>query len=224
MPWDSPVNFRNIKGPDIRRWLSSRVRRKSCEEGGGWDSMRIEKHLQVLFDLHRKKEIKTNYLLQDFIFEWMSPLNDFHINTFKKLKMFELLHFRVCDVLGIWCDVWWKWVVVLKGTRCVVFLICWTEGSEEQKHFSSLSGSPVLHKPLLLWQTESSKLRAILYFAQPQEAAMLSFIVSCNMWMTGLNACVHTDTVLHGWEGVWIVPNSMCLCSCLCILMWDIQR
>lgn len=63
--------------------------------------MRIEKHLQVLFDLHRKKEIKTNYLLQDFIFEWMSPLNDFHINTFKKLKMFELLHFRVCDVLGI---------------------------------------------------------------------------------------------------------------------------
>ncbi len=106
MPWDSPVNFRNIKGPDTRLWLSSRNRTQSCGKGGGWDSMRIERRSQVLFDLHIKKEMKTNYHLQAFIFEWMSPLNSLHLITFTQLKTLNLMNLKICDVLmGIWCEV-----------------------------------------------------------------------------------------------------------------------
>lgn len=49
--------------------------------------MRIERRSQVHFDLHIKKEMKTNYHLQNYIFEWVSPLNSLYMITFKKLKI-----------------------------------------------------------------------------------------------------------------------------------------
>lgn len=134
----------------------------------------------------------------------------------------------VCDVLmGIWCDVSCERFVCassLKETRCVTFFLTWwTKGSERQKYFSSLSGSPVSHEALLLWQTESCKLRVLLYFAHPQEAGVASFIVARDVRMTGLDACMHTDKV-HEWKRVSIIPNCVCLCLLSGVSMCSTER
>lgn len=107
MPWDLPVNFRNIKGPETHLWFSSHDRKQSCGEEGGWDSIRPKKkkRSEVCFDLH-EKEMKTYYCPSDFIFEWCFLLIHLYMITFKISEVKNWTH-TLAAVMFIGVTVWY---------------------------------------------------------------------------------------------------------------------
>ena len=142
MPWDSPVNFRNI-----RSWHLS-LALQSWQNANLWDRRHLRfnedrKRITGAFVFHIKK---SNYHLQEFLWVDVTSKSPLHYH-FSEVKTIELW-------IEIWCDVWWKQVDVcassLQETHRAVFLIWSAKGSEGQKYLS-LSGSPVL-----LWQTDST--------------------------------------------------------------------